>query len=92
MDTQFLTTKQWAAKYNMHPQRVRDLCLKGTIKAVKIGSTYRIPYIDPPELRAEQLVIDAIKEITQPCLETIDAAIESLQKMREAISECDKTL
>lgn len=82
MDVQWLSTKEWAEKFNMHPQQVRNMCLSGQIKAEKIGKSYRIPYIDPPDIQAEQRVMDAVEEITRPCVAVIDATIESLKEMK----------
>ncbi len=92
MDVQYLSTKEWAEKFSMHPQQVRNMCASGKIKAEKIGKSYRIPYIDPPDIRAEQKVMDAVEEITRPCVAVIDAAIESLQEMKGVLEKCKESL
>lgn len=88
MAVEYLTTNQWAKKFNMHPQRVRDMCADGRIKALKMGKSWRIPYDDTPYIKAEQQVEEAVEQIVKPCVAVIDAAIESLEEMKGVLEKC----
>lgn len=78
----YLTTEEWAALHNIHPQQVRDLCREGRIVAEKIGSVWRIPYVEPPQVLAEERVSKAVDEIVRPCVAVVDAALDALMAMK----------
>lgn len=79
---EYLKVDEYAAMMKKHPQHVRDMCKRGEIDAVKVGKTWRIPYVEPPDVLAEEKVQEAVDGLLAPCAAVIDAAMDALLQMK----------
>lgn len=86
-DVTWMTTKEYAEKMRKHEQSVRDLCASGEIEAVKVGSVWRIPYVEPAQLQAVAQVSRLVDAICEDCVVEVDKAIGKLTRMRETLME-----
>lgn len=81
MEAQWLNPSQYAEKMRVSAQAIRDMCRKDKISAVKIGSLWRIPYIEPADLRAEK----EMRAIAQDCVErTVDFIYREIAVLEDA--------
>ena len=81
----YLTTAEYAERFKKHPQHVRKMCEEGEIDAVKVGKTWRIPYVEPVDVQAEERLNAALSKATAPLIDMIDRQIEALEQAKEAL-------
>lgn len=84
-DVTWMTTKEYAAVMHKHEQSVRDMCASGEIDAMKVGSVWRIPYVEPAQLQAEARMRKIVSGLCLSYIESIEAQIDVLTRLRELL-------
>lgn len=63
-ETKFLSIKEFAAKLGVHHHTVRRAIIAGNVIAIRIGTTYRIPFAEIERILDESLE-DKINKIIE---------------------------
>lgn len=81
---EWLTTKEYAKAYGLHPQSVRRMCEQGTLNCKKVGAMWRIADEADPLAKEIEDYTQAVEVFREMCVE-VSKCLASLNEKLERL-------